>query len=111
MTAKLLIAGFGYILHGVEKRLAVFAAVDSSIEHIVPCDVGIETVRFGLLFELSLERSQLLWILLSQINSLLSLIHILLHLWFQIDLQRRVESRIGLPKQLHHGKRPKPQAL
>ncbi len=70
MTAKLLIAGFGYILHGVEKRLAVFAAVDSSIEHIVPGDVGIETVRFGLLFELSLERSQLLWILLSQINSL-----------------------------------------
>jgi hypothetical protein len=50
----LVFAALGYVFHGVEKRLRSFRTMNSPIHHIVPCDVGIEVMSFGLLFEQSL---------------------------------------------------------
>ena len=43
--------------------------VKALVVHIIEGDVGIEMVRLGLLFELGLERSQLLRILLRQVDA------------------------------------------
>ena len=59
----LVIAALGYIFHGIEKRLGAWGTVNPSIEHIVPSDVGVKIVRFGLLLELSFQFSQLLRVL------------------------------------------------
>jgi hypothetical protein len=65
----LVVTGLGYIFDRIQKRFRTWRAVNSCIEYIVPCDVRVEIVRFGLLFEFRFQLSQLLGIFLSQIDS------------------------------------------
>jgi hypothetical protein len=57
------VAALGYVFHSFKKRLGAWGAMNSSIEYIVPGDVGIEVMFFGLLFEESFEFSQFFGIL------------------------------------------------
>ena len=43
--------------YGLGKRLCIFRAMYPPVEYIIPCDVGIEMMLLGLLFEFGLQLS------------------------------------------------------
>jgi hypothetical protein len=45
------ISALGYIFDCIGKWPGVFGAVNSPLQYIVPCDVGIEVMGFGLVFK------------------------------------------------------------
>jgi len=53
LAELLVVTALGYILHSIQERLGAWSTMNSSIKNIVPCDVGIEMMSFGLLLELS----------------------------------------------------------
>ena len=54
----------GYFFHSITKWFGAFRAMNSSIQHVIPCDVGIEMVSFGLVLEQRLQFSQFLGLFL-----------------------------------------------
>jgi hypothetical protein len=42
-----------YVFYRLAKWLGIFVVVNSHIHHVVPRDVGLKMMRFGLLFEQS----------------------------------------------------------
>lgn len=66
----LVLSTLGRRFYGLGERLGVLRAVNPPIQHVVPCDVGIEMMFLGLWFEFCLQLSQLLRMLLGQINPL-----------------------------------------
>src|SRR5580698_10243378 len=66
----LVLSTLGRRFYGLGEGLGVFCAMNPPVQHIIPCDVGIEMVCLGLFFEFGLQLSQLLWLLLRQINPL-----------------------------------------
>ena len=64
ISAQLLtLATLGYIFHSITEWLGAFGLVKSSIQHIVPGDVGIKMMSFGLIFEQSFQFRQFLRVL------------------------------------------------
>ena len=54
LARLLVIAALGYVFHRIQERLGAGGAMNTSIEYVVPRDVRLQMMRFGLLFELSL---------------------------------------------------------
>src|ERR1700716_2068379 len=63
VATLLALSTLGDILHGLAKWLGVFVVVNPAIRYVVPRDVGIEMMSFGLLFEQSFQFSQFLRVL------------------------------------------------
>ena len=70
LAGLLALTSLGDIFHSITKWFGAFGAMNSCILHVIPCDVRIKMMSFGLLFEQSFEFRQFLGVLFSQVNSL-----------------------------------------